>query len=411
MATVNPEITDPELRAMLGLPPLGADPLEAFLEQALDPVKRQSLDLSQYTQGVDINPNGISNQQAIDQNLNAANTVLSKLYSADPSVFRGGSFTPWSSFGDWNTRQNTREGFNEGSDLGSFVSGGVQHLGDTAGELLQEPGVLALLAAGTGGALMGAGGAAGAAAAPSAAAGGGTIGTGLTAGAGGASGLSTAAAGAGGITAPATGLGALSSGFFGSESLYPVVGGVTAGTVAGNVAGNAAGSAAAMPSWQQIAAGAIPAAFGAYGANQQANAYEGLARDYMNMGAPYRSKLSDLYANPSGFLNSPEVTVPVQQGTNALARALSVNGNPIGSGTALQELQNYSSNQLFSRLGQEKDRLAGFGGLSAYNQAAPQASANAIDANYNTYAALGRGSANVFNPPQRYNLPGLAGLY
>ena len=374
MATVNPEITDPELRAMLGLPPLGADPLEAFLEQALDPVKRQSLDLSQYTQGVDINPNGISNQQAIDQNLNAANTVLSKLYSADPSVFRGGSFTPWSSFGDWNTRQNTREGFNEGSDLGSFVSGSVEHLGDTASELLQEPGVLALLAAGTGGALMGGAGA------------GAGLGTGVPAG-------------------------------IAEESAMLGLGGVPGAAGAAGTAGAVGGAASALaptvglPGWAQIAAGAIPAAIGAYASNQQANSYEGLARDYMNMGAPYRSKLSDLYANPSGFLNSPEVTVPVQQGTNALARALSVNGNPMGSGTALQELQNYSSNQLFSRLGQEKDRLAGFGGLSAYNQAAPQASANAIDANYNTYAALGRGSANVFNPPQRYNLPGLAGLY
>ena len=130
----------------------------------------------------------------------------------------------------------------------------------------------------------------------------------------------------------------------------------------------------------------------------------------MNMGAPYRGRLADLYSNPSAFLNSPEVQVPVQQGTNALARALSVQGNPIGSGTALQELQNYSSNQLFGRLGQEKDRLAGFGGLSAYNQAAPGAANNAIDANYGVYGALGKGAANIFNPPKQYNLVGLAGL-
>ena len=373
MATVNPEITDPELRAMLGLPPLGADPLEAFLEQALDPVKRQSLDLSQYTQGVDINPNGISNQQAIDQNLNAANTVLSKLYSADPSVFRGGSFTPWSSFGDWNTRQNTREGFNEGSDLGSFVSGSVEHLGDTASELLQEPGVLALLAAGTGGALMGGAGA------------GAGLGTGVPAGIA----EESAMLGLGGVPGAAGAAG-------------------TAGAVGG--AASALAPTGSLPGMSQILAGAIPAAFGAYGANQQANAYEGLARDYMNMGAPYRSKLSDLYSNPTAFLNSPEVQVPVQQGTNALARALSVNGNPIGSGTALQELQNYSSNQLFGRLGQEKDRLAGFGGLSAYNQAAPGAAGNAINANKSIYDAFGAGAADIFYPPKRYTLSGLAGL-
>jgi hypothetical protein len=85
-------------------------------------------------------------------------------------------------------------------------------------------------------------------------------------------------------------------------------------------------------------------------------------------GGPYRERLAALYADPTSFLSSPEVMAPVQQGTDALARALSVRGNPAGSGAALQEIQNYASNQLFGRLGEEKTRLAGFGGLSAYNQ-------------------------------------------
>src|SRR3990167_9350081 len=101
----------------------GLGSIEAFLEQALDPEARQGLDLSKYTQGVNIAPGGLGSQSVIDQNIGAANTILSRLYAADPSVFRGGQFNPWSSFTDWNTRQNTREGFNEGSDLGSFISG------------------------------------------------------------------------------------------------------------------------------------------------------------------------------------------------------------------------------------------------------------------------------------------------
>lgn len=169
---------------------------------------------------------------------------------------------------------------------------------------------------------------------------------------------------------------------------------MTAGGAAATGGGLGLGAGAALG-----LGAALPAALGAYGANQQAGAYERLARDYMAMGDPYRQRLAQLYADPTAFLNSPEVKIPVQQGTDALARALSIQGNPAGSGTALQELQNYASNQIFGRLGQEKDRLAGFGGLSAYNQAAPSAAGAGIAANKGIYDAIGAGFADVFNPP------------
>lgn len=144
---------------------------------------------------------------------------------------------------------------------------------------------------------------------------------------------------------------------------------------------------------------ALPGLAGAYASNQQTNAITDLANKYSEMGAPYRSRLTDLYANPSGFLSSPEVRVPVQQGTDALARSLSAKvGNPIDNMTALQEIQNYSANQLFGRLGQEKDRLAGFGGLANYNAAAPGLEQNAIGSNSNMWNALGSAASSVFNP-------------
>jgi hypothetical protein len=77
---------------------------------------------------------------------------------------------------------------------------------------------------------------------------------------------------------------------------------------------------------------------------------------------------------------------------------LSVQGNPAGSGNALHEIQNYASNQLFGRLGQEKDRLAGFGGLTAYNAAAPGAATGAVNAQRGVFDAIGAGAADVFNP-------------
>lgn len=140
------------------------------------------------------------------------------------------------------------------------------------------------------------------------------------------------------------------------------------------------------------------AGLGAYASNNQAGALTDLANKYSEFGAPYRSRLADLYANPSGFLKSPEVTSSVDQGTSALMRSLSTSGNPFGSGNALQQGQDYASNMLFGKLGQEKDRLAGFGGLSNYNQAAPGLEASAIGQNANMYNAIGAGVNDIFNP-------------
>ena len=90
------------------------------------------------------------------------------------------------------------------------------------------------------------------------------------------------------------------------------------------------------------------------------------------IGAPYRQRLNDLYNDPSSFLRSDQVQVPLQQGTNMLARSLGVNGNPMGSGNSLQALQDYTTEGMWSKLGAERDRLAGFGGLSAYNSLGAQ---------------------------------------
>ena len=152
--------------------------------------------------------------------------------------------------------------------------------------------------------------------------------------------------------------------------------------------------------WASIAGSLAGAGLGAYGSSQQTNALKEQSDKYMAMGAPYRDKLASLYADPSKFLTSPEVQTPVQQGTNALMRSLSTSGNPWGSGNALQQGQSYASDQLFGKLGQEKDRLAGFGGLSSYNQAAPQAATNSIASNAGVYNAAGAALGNIFNPPE-----------
>ena len=141
-------------------------------------------------------------------------------------------------------------------------------------------------------------------------------------------------------------------------------------------------------------------ALGYLGSTAQTNALNAQADKYSAMGAPYRDKLASLYADPSKFLSDPSVTTSVDQGTNSLMRSLSTQGNPWGSGNALQQGQDYATKGLYGQLGAEKDRLAGFGGLTQYNAAAPQASTNAIASSGNAYNAIGSGIGNIFNPPQ-----------
>lgn len=138
---------------------------------------------------------------------------------------------------------------------------------------------------------------------------------------------------------------------------------------------------------------------GVKGSQAQQQGFQNQANQYMDMGAPYRARLAQMYNDPSSFFSSPQVTVPVQQGTDILAHSLSAGGgNPVGSGNTLQQLQSYATGQLFGQFGNEANRLANFGGLSQFNAAAPGASTNAIGSGSNVYNALGAGASDIFNP-------------
>lgn len=191
-------------------------------------------------------------------------------------------------------------------------------------------------------------------------------------------------------------------------------------TGAGVGSGNTTGGNSVMNQLSNLFTGNAPlgqygsilsSILGMIGSNSQTNALQGLAAQQgtnqnmlLNMGAPYRSRLAQLYANPNAFLSSPEVQIPVQQGTDILARALSTQGNPALSGGPLQQLQSYASNQLFGRLGQERDRLAGFGGLTAYNNAGASGVNNyqlpllAAQSENNIWNAAGAGLNSALNP-------------
>jgi hypothetical protein len=171
-----------------------------------------------------------------------------------------------------------------------------------------------------------------------------------------------------------------------------------AGSGLGSALGIGIGSALGGGSLLGALGTGIAGLYGAKVAGDQTDAYKEMAEKYAGYGAPYRQRLSDLYADPSSFLSSPEVQKPVQMGTDMLMRSLSTQGNPFGSGNALQQGQSYASDQLFSRLGQERDRLGGFGGLSSYNQAAPQMSQNAITSMSAAPTVLAGAVSDIFHP-------------
>lgn len=140
---------------------------------------------------------------------------------------------------------------------------------------------------------------------------------------------------------------------------------------------------------------------GVYGSNKQADATKSLADQYMSMGAPYRTSLAQLEANPEGFYKSPLVQGALQQGSDALARSLSAKvGNPILNPTALQEMQNFTTRGLLDAYNNRFSQLAGAGQLGV-SQAAPLG-VQANQAQGTTYNALGAGIQSVFGNQRDY---------
>lgn len=154
-----------------------------------------------------------------------------------------------------------------------------------------------------------------------------------------------------------------------------------------------------MPNYNTGGYSGLPGdVLGVLGSANQANAYQNQAEWAKGIGDPYRNLLSQSYANPMGYLSSPEVTGAVQQGTDALSRSLSMGGNPIGSGGALQKIQDYATNQQLDRLGQYRSQLGGFGGLNAINASIPTSAAAAIGARGNIWNAGGVLANDIFKP-------------
>ena len=106
-------------------------------------------------------------------------------------------------------------------------------------------------------------------------------------------------------------------------------------------------------------------------ANQQALDTENASRKTaFDMGEPFRAQLADLTKDPNAFFNRNDVKGAIDAGTNATARNLSIQGNPMDSGNALTGIRDYAVGKQFDMLNNEKARLANLGGLSGFNSQA-----------------------------------------
>jgi hypothetical protein len=252
---------------------------------------------------------------------------------------------------EWQTANTNLPGHNESFSPFNPVDI-LSGVADVGGELLDEPGFQALLAAGGAGYLMGPGATAGSAGVGST--GGGYFG-GLSPTATGASGLSTAAGGATGLTAPATGLGSLTPGFFASEGLgglTPAISGAASAigtsSLLGGVGDLLGGLKNYLPSGNTAAALAPIIAAIAYAKNQ----------------GPFdTSRLTSTYDQFEPDALAYEFDQNTNAGRNALTSSLT-NRGVMGSSFGNMDLTNFQTTRDLGRRSLVNQGLAVRGGLA-----------------------------------------------
>lgn len=159
--------------------------------------------------------------------------------------------------------------------------------------------------------------------------------------------------------------------------------------------------AALIKSLLSGAARAAPAALGAYGANQQSQAYTDLANKYMALGAPSRDRYEASFAPGFSLSNDPGYQDAINAASKANLHALSLGGNPALSPNAqAQNLQDLYSRVSYPALQNYRNMNANAGGIASLQTAAPGAAGAGINAGSGVYNALGAGLNDIFNPPK-----------
>lgn len=138
-----------------------------------------------------------------------------------------------------------------------------------------------------------------------------------------------------------------------------------------------------------------------YGDTKTADALKSINDQYMAIGAPSRARYEASF-DPNFDINSlPGLKGAMDTSTQTLLRQLSATGgNPFGNPGGLAEALKYvTGNVALPALQNYRNQNASSGGFGAFSTAAPGAATGAVTAGGNVYADLGRGAANIFNPP------------
>ena len=120
----------------------------------------------------------------------------------------------------------------------------------------------------------------------------------------------------------------------------------------------------------------------------------------MGFGAPSRQRYEASFAPGFDITQDPALKGAMDTSMQSLLRGLSTQGNPFGNPGGMAEALKYvTGNVALPYLQNYRNQAAATGGYGAFSTAAPGAASGAIKAGGDVYADLGRGAAQLFNPP------------
>jgi hypothetical protein len=193
----------------------------------------------------------------------------------------------------------------------------------------------------------------------------------------------------------------------GGYNVDPNTGDVTGGGNAANGAAGAGGTAlsrilggnASAADWASVLGTGGATALGMYGANQQANAMQGMYNQFLGLGAPSRDRYEASFDPNFDISKMPGVQSALDTTNQSMLRQASIGGNPAGNPSVLAEINKYALGSVaLPALQQYRNQNAATGGYGAFNSAAPSAGAGAISAGGNVYNAAGYGLGQITNP-------------
>ncbi len=226
-------------------------------------------------------------------------------------------------------------------------------------------------------------------------------------------GLSMAPASYGGATAGAGGAGGAGVGALdesaglntaanaasasGPDAMMPTVTNPVPG--AANSASGAANPNTTFGIPNNVLGGVAQGVLGLAGANAQGNAYQDVANQYLNIGAPYRGQLAASYQPGFDLMSQPGYGDAFNRSADIAARSYSAKmGNPADNPTAQAGILNdvWSQNYL-PALNNYRGQLGQFGGLGLNTSGT--ASLGGATSTGDAYNAIGAGLNTALNPP------------